>query len=267
MTVIFESGYTLPGGDEPLTHARIAHARNWETGGTPSASGTDADYFLDGPDNSLTYEKWKPNVLPAHWTYTFASSATYDYCVIGAHTMGTNGNSLELKTFDGGAWTTFVSPVAIPDDSPIMVIFSPQTDTGARIRISGGTEPEIGVVKFGQALQMERPLYGGHSPLDLARQTTMRSNKSSTGEFLGRTKLRTMFSTSFDWQNLTASWVRTNWRPFQLALEEEPFFIAWRPITFSEVGLCYVDEMPIPNNQGVRDLMSVSMSVIGYGYD
>lgn len=114
---------------------------------------------------------------------------------------------------------------------------------------------------------MERPLYGGHAPMHMARQTVMRSNVSGTGEFLGRTKQRAYLQTAFAWNNLTADWVRSNWRPFQIACETEPFFIAWRPITFSEVAYGYVDSVPIPQNTGVRNLMSVEMTMRARSYD
>jgi len=262
MTVLLQSGYTLPGSDQPLTHARIAHSGNWVTGGTGSGSSTDSDFFEAGPENSLTYEKWKPTSSTSNWTYSGFSSTTIDYVCIGAHTLGTNGCSISVQE-DA---TTVISTTAITDDSPIFCIFEPAAATSIRVNITGGI-PEIGVIKAGAALQMQRPIYGGHSPLDMARMTTMRSSQSSTGEWLGRTKLRTMFQTEFAWSNLTAQWIRDNWRDFQLAIETEPFFIAWRPDTFGEVGLCYTNEAPVPQNQGVRDLMAVSLAATGYGYD
>ncbi len=254
-------------GVYPTTHARIAHANNWETGGTVAASTTATDYFDDGPDNTLTYERWKPTTLPATWQYTFAASSSFDYCVIGAHTMGTNGNTLEVQVYDSGAWTDVITATAILDDMPIFVQFNSETDTIARIRITNGTAPEIGVIKFGLAMEMPRPIYGGHTPLDLSRQTTMRSNQSSTGEFLGRTKLRTMYATDYAWTNIPAAWVRANWRAFQTAIEDDAFFIAWRPGSFSEVGLVHTDQPPTPYNNGTRDLMDVTLAVTGYGYD
>lgn len=267
MTVLYESGYTLPGSDEPLTHARIAHANNWVTGGTPSSSTEASGFFTEGPDNSLTYEKWKPTGSTSSWTNTF-SSTTIDYVCIGAHTLGTNTCTISV-TVNGA--TTVISSTAITNDSPIFCIFEPVAATSLTVNISGGI-PEIGVIKIGAAMQMERPLYGGHSPLDLARSTIMRSNISETGEWLGRTKLRSRFDTEFAWSNLTAQWVRDNWRDFQLAIETEPFFIAWRPdpnntATGDEVGLCYSSSTPIPSNQGIRDLMSVTLAATGYGYD
>lgn len=265
--MIFQGSYSLPGGDEPLTHARIAHSGNWLAGGTATASTTDADFFANGPLNSLTYEKWKPTALPATWEYDHGSAAAVDYCVIGAHTMGTNGNTLEIQYWNGSAWVDVIPATAIADDSPIFAIFGEQTRQRWRIQISNGTVPTIGVVKFGTAMQMERPLYGGHAPLNMARQTTLRSNMSESGEFLGRTMQRVQLSTSYAWQHLSSAWVRANWYPFQRAIETEPFFIAWRPETYSEVGLCQVDGTPVPENMGIRDLMSVEMEVRGYGYE
>lgn len=267
MGVAFESGYTLPGSDYPLTHARIAHSGNWLAGGTVTASTTAAGYFADGPDNSLTYEKWQPTASAATWEYDHGSAAECDYCVIGAHDLGTRAATVNVQAEIAAVWTTLVS-ISPADNMPIMAIFEPRTQQAWRLQITyAGTAPVIGVIKFGKALQMPRPLYGGHAPLDLSRQTILRTNISEAGEFLGRTKQRTAFATSFAWQHLEASWVRANWRPLQLAIETEPFFIAWRPITFSEVGLVYSSQTPIPENMGIRDLMSVNLGVTGYGYD
>ena len=267
MTVIFQTGYSLPGGDEPLTNARIAHSENWLAGGTASGTTAAAGFFLNAPLNSLTYERWKPNSLGANWQYDHGSTAECDYCCIAAHTMGTNGNTLQVQYWNGSGWSGLMVPTAITDDSPIMVIFAPQTRQLWRIAITNGTAPEVGVVKFGKALQMPQAIYGGHTPIDLARQTILRSNYSETGEYLGRTKQRTYLATSFDWQHLKAAWVRTHWPSMQRAVEAEPFFIAWRPVDFPAVGYCQTDEVPVPTNMGLRDFMSVSLGVRGRGYD
>jgi len=433
VTVILEGGYTLPNGDQPLTHARIAHDNNWLNGGTVTASSTATGFFANGPTTGLTYEKWSPSSLTATWEYDHGSSVECDYCVIGAHTMGTNGNTIiveyegvsrtnllsyseqfdqwtdtgpeitvtpntttapdgnttadtiskssgtfeavrksgittlgntytasvylkmgtaaetrltlrdpgsatnienliidwtnpdlnavsvgngwyrasltcsalggstELLIYPSGtttatgsvyAWgaqleegtsaTPYIRTTAaaasstwydltgyttLTTDEPLMAIFEPKTRQSWRLRITAGSAPEIGVIKFGKALQMERPLYGGHTPVPFGRQTTMRSNQSETGEFLGRTRQRLYLTTSYDWQNLTAAWVRTNWPPFQKAIEESPFFIAWRPGDVGDVVLAQTNAQPIPTNMGVRDLMSVGLQLTARGYD
>lgn len=267
MTVIFQSAYVAPGGDEPLTHARIAHSNNWLDGGTAVASSTATGFFANAPLNALTYERWKPTSATATWEYNHGSAAAVNYCAIGAHTMGSNGNTLLVQYFNGSTWTSVIPSTAITTDEPIFCIFESQTRQRWRISISGGTAPEVGVIKFGTALQMQRALYGGHAPIPMARQTIMRSTKSETGEFLGRSKQRTYLATQYSWEHLTSTWVRANWPSFQKAVEESPFFIAWRPATFGDVALCQTDEIPIPTNMGIKNLMAVSLSVRGRGYD
>jgi len=157
MTVIFQTSYSLPGGDQPLTHARIAHANNWLSGGTVTASTTDSDYFESGPTSPLTYEKWKPTTLAATWEYDHGSAAACDYCCIGAHTMGTNGNTLQVQYWNGSSWSGVIAATAITTDEPIMCIFAPQTRQRWRISISSGTVPEVGVIKFRQRLANAAP--------------------------------------------------------------------------------------------------------------
>lgn len=267
MTIIYESGYTLPPGDQPLTHARICHANNWFAGGTITASTTDADYFTDAPDNSLTYEKWKPTALPATWETDLGSSETVDYCAIAAHDLAASGCDLQVQYWDGAAWQDVIPTTTILDDGPILAIFEPQTAQRWRIRISNGVNPTIGVVRFGEALQMPQPIYGGHSPLEFGRQVTMKSNISETGEFVGRTMLRTQLTSSFSWTHLTANWVRANWGVFQRAMELEAFFIAWRPASFGEVGYCQTETPAIPRNMGIKSYMEVELQVRGHSHD
>lgn len=312
MTVLYQASYSLPANDQPLTHARIAHSRNWIDGGTATASGTATGYFADAPLNTLTYERWKPNALPATWAYTHTTSAQCDYCCIAGHTLGTRGTSLSVQYYDGSTWQTLIASTQITSDAPIFCIFAPVTATQWRVSLTGTTLPEISVIRFGAALQMQRPIYGGHAPVTLARKTILRSNYSETGEYLGRAKVRTYGQTTFSWKNLQASWVRAWWPDTQKAIETEPFWIAWRPelapgaapdtsdwvvydgtwtdagrfwrddevwlddpststpatvAKYGEVGYCQVDQVPIPVNMGVRDLMAVDMTVRARGYD
>lgn len=267
MTVILESGYSLPGSDEPLTHARIGHAGNWLTGGTISASTTATDFFSDGPDNTLTYEKWKPTTTSGTWEYDHGSAAACDYCAVGAHDLGTSGATVKVQYHNGSSWVDLSAATAITTDEPLFFIFGTQTRQRWRLNITtASAAPTIGVIKFGAAMQFERPLYGGHAPIPLARKTVLRANYSETGEFLGRTKQRHMLATNYAWQNLTSAWIRANWPAFQQAIEEEPFFIAWRPETFGDVALCQVDAVPIPQAMGMRDLYQVEMEVRARGW-
>lgn len=267
MTVILESGYSLPSGDKPLTYARIAHSLNWLSGGAATASSTATGFFANAPLNTLTYERWKPSSVTATWEYDHGSSNECDYCCIAAHSMGSNGNSIQVQYWTGSAWADLCPVTAVSNDEPIMVIFEPETRQKWRISITGGTTPEVGVVKFGLAMQMQRPIYGGIAPIPMARQTILRSNYSETGEYLGRAKQSTYLAASYAWQHLTSDWVRANWPNFQQASEAEPFWLSWRPATFGDVAYCQTNATPVPSNMGIRDLLSVSMDVRARGYE
>ena len=274
MTVIFQSGYTLPSGDYPLTHARIAHSLNWLSGGTASVSTTATGFYADAPLNTLTYERWKPTSVFATWEYDHGSAVECDYCCIAAHTISTNSCDLSVQYWTGSAWSNLIpANSTISSDEPIMAIFEPVTAQRWRIAVTNGTPPEIGVVKFGSAMQMERPLYGGHAPIPMARQTILRSNYSETGEYLGRVKQRNYLTTEYAWQHLSSTWVRNNWPSFQLATEAEPFWLAWRPSNTgntdnqNDVAFAQLDEVPIPSYTGVKNYMEVSMSVRARGYE
>ena len=255
------------GDDYPINNARIAHSRNWGTPAFTFPSSTEVGYFAEAPNNTLTYERWKPAAMPADWRVTFSSTIAMDYCCIAAHTMGTNGNTLAIQYWNGSVWVDLITPTAITDDSDIFVIFPEMTQEEVRILISDGTAPEIGVVKFGSALQLERPLYGGHSPILFARRTVLKTNESETGEYLGVSKYRTYLESTFSWQNLSASWIRSKWDILQRAIETEPFFIAWRPGSYDEVAFGRATSVPIPTNMGRRDLMSVELAMRARSYD
>lgn len=265
MTVIFSTGYALPSGDMPLKHARICHSLNWLDGGTAAASTTDADYFETGPLTSMTNERWKPTAVPATWEYNHGSAADADYAAIAGHTLA--GCTIRFERWTGAAWAALSPDTLIADNSPILSIVPPVSGQVWRLNVLSGPIPTVGVVRFGLALQMERPFFAGHTPIDFGRQTVLRSNQSETGQYLGRTMQRTVLTTSYSWQHLTEAWVNANWKTLQLAIEAEPFWIAWRPAESGSVGYCQTDAVPVPQYMGIRSLMSAEMSVRGLAYD
>ena len=268
MAVFFESGYSLPGGDEPLTHARILHANNWLSGGTVSASTTGSEYFADAPANSLTYEFWSPDTINAEtWEYDHGSSAECDVCCIAAHNLFTAGSSVDVEYYNGSSWVTLVSATPT-DNSPIMAIFAPITAQRWRIAVQGvSVAPVIGVIRFGKALQMPRPSAASHKPLVYGRNVEMRTNESETGEWLGRTIQRKNLKTSYGWSIIEDTWFEANWPATQQAFEAEPFFLAWRPGDDDSVGYCVVNESPAPSYSGRANYMGVTMNVTARAWE
>ena len=257
--------YTV-GSNQPLNHARILYA---PITGTVSATGTNGSLAL----NDFTFQRWACGSLPATWTLTTAANAQIDTLVIAAHNLFSTGCQLSFETAAtvGGAFTQRGASGVLIDDDVFAFMFnnsgSPYTIRQLRITVTGGasTAAQIGIIRAGVALQMERPVYGGVQPIGLNRIVETRHAMSESGQWLGRTIQRQARRTTMEWQNLTAAWYRSTFEPFSMALPQTPFALIQNPQRMREsVAWCWTDQTPTPSNMGVRDLMQVSLDVTGY---
>lgn len=251
----------------PLTHARIG----WQTltrDASLSFTGGESEGFpADSVQRATTWERWKPTSLPASLTFDTGTSADAEYLGIAAHTLGTNGDTVTLEySADAVDWTEVESFAAGSDDA-IMLLFNKVGARYWRVTISGGTIPVIGVVYIGEALAMERRIYGGHSPGTLSRNTEVRPTRSETGQFLGRYIRRQGYGTSYDWDNLTPAWYRANFDPFVESARLYPAFISWYPEKYpNEVLFGWVNDDISPTNTGTGNgLMRVGFSITAFG--
>ncbi len=81
--------------------------------------------------------------------------------------------------------------------------------------------------------------------------------------------MRSGFQADFSWQHLTPAFYRSEFDLFVADALQFPFFIAWRPSTFTEsVGYVWSGQDISPSNMGIgKGLMQVSISVAGLGID
>lgn len=287
MAVIFSSDLVVAaesGIVQPLTHARIGY-HNIVTEdnviGSTEAAGFDAS-FAGRPD---TYSEWRPVELPATITVDAGRIVEADYVAIGAHNL--ENIEVEISHSLDGVTYTVESTTLTESNDALMFLFEKTEVRFVRVRLlvineeslildfenqvyevgdfdqTGGAF--IGVLYIGETLEMQRPIYQGHSPATLSRQTELRPSRTEGGQWLGRTRIRDGYGTNFDWSNLRAAWYRENFDPFVEHARSLPFFIAWRPETYpKEVIYAQSDSDISPTNSGPRDLMSVSMTVRGY---
>lgn len=268
MATYFPDVYALPGGDQPLTHARMLHARNWLAGGTAAASSTDADFFAAGPLNSLTYERWRPGTMGATWTYDHGAEAPCDALCIAAHTMGTSATTFEVLTSpDNVTYTSRIGPILPVDDEAIWCVLPLNTPRYRRVALSGVARPTLGAIRFGLSLQFPQPMFAGHTRVRFARETTLRTNRSETGEVVGRSVQRVMRPTSYQWQHLSRAWTEANWPDLQRAIEAEAFWLSWRPQDYGDVGYFQTDSVPEAMTMGIRDYYEAGIDVRGYSHD
>lgn len=256
------SGYTL-GSNQPLNHARIL----WSPlTGTITAGGTNGALAA----NDYTFQRWSCGALPSAWTLETAADAEVDTLFIAAHNLSGRTVTVETSATTGGGFTTRAT-VTPTDNSVIAVMFN--TGTGAphvirrvRITVSGsGTDAAVGIIRWGKALQMTRPVFGGVRPIGLARAVETRQAISETGQWLGRMILRQAAPSEMNWEHLDDAWYKANFHPFALSLPQMPFGLIQNPARMPEsVGWCWTDGAPVPEYMGVRNYLQVSLPVVGY---
>lgn len=265
MSVVISSSLVLDTSYISRTNAAQILYKSYTGTVTASANNTDAINLT----TETTYDRWKPGVTASDWKIEFPENYDINCVGIGAHNLGTTRTAIAIQYFDGAAWVT-IQDMLPADDSAIMMIFDTLSYFKIyRLLLNGpGVDAEIGVLKIGKTLQMQRGIYGGHSPILLSANTEIRNNFSERGNFLGKYITRSGYSTSFAWSNLTSEWYREHFQPFVKYIKTGACFIAWRPTEYpQEVAYGWVNEDITPSNSGTRNFMDVSFSFLGHNYE
>lgn len=234
-------------------------------------------FYLDG----VLVESVETTAIP-----TWSEIKTFDVGhVAGGSRIGADGQTLLddllvlnraatateiLAWFDSGESADLAS-LGLPshdDDRPIMRLVEETRSNKFRLRFVGQSTPVVGVIYMGKALEMARPIYGGHTPMNLARTTVVRPNVSERGQFLGRSIIRSGNRGSWSWTNLLAPWVRKYLDPFVESARTLPFFILWRPSSFpGESGYLWTLQDLAPSNSGGKDRMAFTLDAEGLGIE
>ena len=220
-----------------------------------------------------TYERYPVQSGATSVRFQLSTPAEINYFALAAHNLGTHdgGVAIAVKyaTSIGGALTSVYSST-LTNDNALMVLLSGLEGVNvAEIGLSFNTSSfgaELGVFYVGTTLEMQRSIYGGHSPADLSQKTTYQSTMSESGQFLGRTVTRRGSETSFSWRHLSPDWYRDNFQPFVESAVTKPFFIQWKPSLYPEetaYGFTTGDIKP-SNMGGGNDLMAVSFNFKGH---
>lgn len=257
--ILFTDAFLLsaPAEREPLSHARILW--NCEPV-TWSASSEVVDHEAASVANPMTFRRWRSAASSSWLKATMGSAEEINAIGIAAHNL--RGKSVVIESSEDDIDWTPEKSVSVSTDDAIMILMPDVIRPYWRIVVSGGAA-EIGVVFLGRTLDMQRSIYGGHSPGTLSRTTTKLQSRSESGQFLSQRIIRRGYSTSYVWNNLSADWYRSKFDPFaNYASDGNPFFIAWKPDKYPrEVLYGWTPDDVRPQNIGVRDLMSVTMNV------
>jgi len=258
------AGYTL-GANRPLNHSRILWA---PITGTIAAGGTNGALAA----NDLTAQRWACGALPSNWTLTTAANQNVDTVFIAAHNLGSTGSTLIVQTAAvvGGPYTTRATVVPTDNDTIAVMINNagtPYVVREVRVQVTGASaDAQIGIIRAGEALQMERPFYGGHAPLNWSRKTEAEPQITEGGQWVGQIVRRISQNTEYSWEHLTQAWYEANFEPFAQTLPNRPFGMIGNPsrLGAADVGWCWTGQDVAPQLMGVRDFVAVSLPVTGY---
>ena len=251
MSVHFESGYTQD------DYARFL----WDKlSGTVTATSSASGFDAANADAVDTASWWQPNTSSGTWTIAYASAQNVDSVGIAAHTL--SGVLVTIQAEISSVWTTVLS-FTPSDNSAILAIFDTVSATGIRITIAA--QERIGVVYSGVALKMPLHGYAKIGLFDLNRQASLTSYISEGGQLLGRFIQRRGLQASFTYEYLAEDWYRTNFDPFAVSAQTEPFFVAARPSGYpTDCAYAWCDATITPQRMGVANFLSVSFTAQGH---
>lgn len=249
------------GSSLPLTHARIGYQSYLDdavlTSDNPAISG----YPLDNIKNNQTFERFRVDSSFVNVDIDFGVAQNVDYIA----TVGRNTSTvIVLYSLDGINYQTIDSNTTSTKVAK-MFLFEPILARYFRVTYVDSNNVDVANLKIGLSLAMYRPIYGGHSPITLNRQTVVTPTISEGGEFLSSSIRRMGFNSSYDYQHLPAEWYREYFDPFVEHARTGTYYIAWRPEDFpNEVVYGWTSQDFAPSNMGIRDLMQVSWGTGGY---
>jgi hypothetical protein len=225
------------------------------------ANGSESNNYTGSTSNTIKVLRADANKSSGWCTITLPQAEAGDCFCIAGHNVGSRGGqfTFEHDSDENGSYTQIGSATPT-DDGPVMFIHEGITSSRWRlvVRYCGG--PRIAVIRVGKLLQMERPFYGGFSPVHMARKTRLAGTMSEGGRWLGRTVVSYGLNASYNWTNLTDTWVRANLdgkTGLIQSIEEEPFFIAWRSSEFNDCDYAWtLGPVQPPVYSGLTDRMT-----------
>lgn len=231
----------------------------------------DAAHPASNMANPLTHIEWWSGVNTGDelLTVTLPAATLIDYVGVARHNWGSGGNTVTIEgKLDPGGYATLVGPQILPNDTPVIFRFSPQTLTHVRIRIQAGSLAvrKAAVVYVGKLLVMERSFDIGtdHIPLPIGRKAKVITGMSESGNFLGRIVTQHTRESKGVFKHITPAWYRAKMDPFIAASKTTPFFWAWYPIEYpNESGFAWMTNEPQPAMNPVTQRIQIDLEMRG----
>lgn len=222
------------------------------------------NYSYQNAYDDRPYTYWKCMDGTQYLTFVFATAVPVSAYGLYSNNLAEAGAqiTLEYSTNAGVTWTAFSAAEAPIDTSPIYRSKAVVSAARWRWKIVSTVPVYLGCMSFGVDFAFERGTWVGFSPPRLARDTTLTTNVSQGGVFLGRSIIRNGAEFSFNLDKLTMEWVYEVWYYFMLHAERRPWFLLWeRKNHPAEAAFCWSrGDTPKPSISH-PNFMAASMNV------
>jgi hypothetical protein len=217
-----------------------------------------------------TWERYRPTSGAKTVKFQMSAITEIDFVGIAAHNAGTQDGGVSIlvsyAATIGGSLVNVENMQFNNANGALMILFDAVTAAEIIIEFNATTSGlELGVIYAGLALEMQRGIYGGHTPIVLNAKTQYQSTMSDSGNFLGRVITREGIESTYNWKHLTPEWYRENFQPFVEKAKTTPAFIKWRPDTYEDTAFGFTTADISPTNMsGGSRLMEVSFKFRGH---
>ena len=237
-------------------------------GATVTSSNTATTYPVDNAVDWLPFDFFQPDAAAASVTIKFssASALTADYLAIQGHDLFTLGARVKVEySSDDISYSTALGATTVPDDGVFFRSFTSQSAKYWLVtidRVDAATiQPFISLLLVGEALDMSKAPQQSYSP-HLLDEDTGKTSVSLTGNWLGKSIIKTGGDLSMNFGNLTETFVRDSWVPFVSHTQSKVFIVSWDETNYpNESHLAWIDKNKPTYKYTTNRWMEVSINM------
>ena len=251
----------------PLNHARILYKNELFNYSSITANAGNSNVNLSTVPN--TFQRWAFSGAGAkEVTIVLPSAVQMDSVAICAHNVGGSTIETDYTATLGGSFSEFAPDKTSSSANTAIMVHRTSGSVSVRelkIRFSTGAgDFYVGYIMAGVALQMQRPFFGGHTPITDATVTKFYDSLTESGNIIGRSKRSQGQETTADFKNIDDGWYRNYFQGFKESALTLPYAFAWNLLEYpDDVGLCYTDSDISAPYVGTRALRSISFTLKG----
>lgn len=213
-----------------------------------------------------TFDFWESDNDPDTLRVSLASAQEAAVAMIAAHSLGSQGATLEVQYYDGADWQTIHS-VTPTDDQPFCIIWDAISADGWGLRITGALA-QIGMAWIGPRLVIPGGVLPDYSPVWAGRRVTKYPGTSRRGQWFGQRIERVGGSVAPEFMPIPYTFAESNMAEFRDHYNEGRAFVwASAPSVFpDDVAYCWAPDEAVfaPTVLAGGELVNLALTMEAY---